>query len=72
MSFSLVLFIPLNPEEPVKFQTVNEFPNKLEEFLDKLNSQYFDPRSYILDNLTLEKCSQNYLDILLSIQNSQT
>jgi len=56
----------------VKFQTINEFPNKLEEFLDKLNSKYFDPRSYILDNLTLEKCAQNYLDILLSIHNSQT
>jgi len=51
----------------VKFQNINEFPNKLEEFLDKLSSQYFAPRDYILNNLTLEKCAQNYLDILLNI-----
>ncbi|NMF56628.1 glycosyltransferase [Pseudanabaena yagii] len=51
----------------IKFQNINEFPNKLEEFLDNLSSQYFAPRDYILNNLTLEKCAKNYLDILLNI-----
>jgi hypothetical protein len=42
----------------VKFKDIQEFPEKLEEFLEKLNSQYFAPREYILENLTLEKCAK--------------
>jgi glycosyltransferase involved in cell wall biosynthesis len=49
-----------------KFKSIEEFSDKLEKFLDKLNNQYFAPREYILDNLTLEKCAQKYLDILSS------
>jgi hypothetical protein len=48
----------------VKFKDINEFSLKLEEFLDKLNRHSFEPRKYIIENLTLEKCAQNYLDIL--------
>jgi glycosyltransferase involved in cell wall biosynthesis len=53
----------------VKFQDMSEFPNKLEEFLDKLNRQQFAPRDYIVENLTLEKCAQRYLEILEEAQN---
>jgi glycosyltransferase involved in cell wall biosynthesis len=48
---------------------MSEFPNKLEEFLDKLNRQQFAPRDYIVENLTLEKCAQRYLEILEEAQN---
>ncbi|HEY9708930.1 MAG TPA: hypothetical protein V6D48_12080, partial [Oculatellaceae cyanobacterium] len=48
----------------VKFKDISEFPTQLEEFLDKLNRQQFAPRNYILENLTLEKCAQHYVEIL--------
>ena len=34
----------------------------LEEFLDRINE--FSPREYILENLTLEKCANEYLSLL--------
>jgi hypothetical protein len=48
----------------VKFKDINEFPIQLKEFLHKLNHQQFAPRDYILENLTLEKCAQHFLDIM--------
>jgi hypothetical protein len=51
----------------IKFTGIEEFPSKLEEFLDKLHQNQFAPREYVLENLTLEKCAQKYLDILNSI-----
>lgn len=51
----------------VKFKNINEFPAKLEEFMEKLNSQQFAPRDYILENLTLEKCANSYLKHFESI-----
>jgi hypothetical protein len=56
----------------VKFKDMGEFPTKLEEFLDKLNSQQFAPRDYILENLTLKKCAHHYLEILEKVQESVT
>jgi hypothetical protein len=56
----------------VKFKDISEFPTKLEEFLDKLNHQQFAPRDYILENLTLEKCAQHYLEIFKEVQKSVT
>ncbi len=55
----------------IKFKDIQEFPDKLEEFLEKLNSQYFAPREYILENLTLERCAQKYLEILEQAQTGQ-
>lgn len=54
----------------VKFKDISEFPFKLEEFLDKLKRQQFSPRDYILENLTLEKCAQNYVEIVNKVQES--
>jgi len=45
----------------IKFSGIEEFENKLKTFLSKTGN--FNPRSYILENLTLEKCAQAYLDI---------
>jgi hypothetical protein len=48
----------------IKFKDINEFTFQLEEFLHQLNQQQFAPRNYILENLTLEKCAQNFLGIM--------
>lgn len=48
----------------VKFADIDEFPDKLAQFMDLLASDKFAPRDYILENLTLEKCAQHYLNIL--------
>ena len=46
------------------FRSIVDFPLKLDEFLVRLNYESFSPREYILENLTLEKCAQHYVDIL--------
>ncbi|MEJ7609345.1 MAG: hypothetical protein WKF37_24495 [Bryobacteraceae bacterium] len=48
----------------VKFQDANNFDRRLEECLDKMARNWFAPREYILANLTLEKCTERYLQIL--------
>jgi len=50
----------------VKFSEADDFENKLEEFMLKLPG--FRPRDYILENLTLEKCAQKYLDIYNEVE----
>lgn len=45
----------------IKFPTIEEFEFSLYMFLNRLSS--FDPRAYVLENLTLEKCAQDYIDI---------
>lgn len=52
----------------IKFSNVEEFPLKLEEFLDKFASLQFTPRNYILENLTLEKCAAHYLELYKKAQ----
>jgi glycosyltransferase involved in cell wall biosynthesis len=47
----------------VKFQNVDGFDDKLEEFLTKSDAGLFAPRQYILDNLTLETCARHYVEI---------
>jgi glycosyltransferase involved in cell wall biosynthesis len=52
----------------VKFQSINDFPSKLDEFLTKLSHDQFAPRNYILNNLTLKKCAQRYVEIYHEIK----
>ncbi|GAB4369349.1 MAG: glycosyltransferase [Elainellaceae cyanobacterium] len=52
----------------IKFAGINDFPEKLDDFLAKLSAKDFFPRQYVMGNLTLEKCAQNYLDILYKVQ----
>lgn len=46
----------------VRFRDIEEFPERLGEFFDRRAAMA--PRDYILENLTLEKCSHHYLQIL--------
>ena len=50
-----------------RFTDVNDFAERLDTFLS--NPSLFDPRSYILENLTLEKCAEQYLKIYQQVQN---
>jgi hypothetical protein len=52
----------------VKFINFEEFPHKLQTFLDRLHADQFAPRTYILENLTLEKCAAHYLEIYKQTQ----
>lgn len=51
----------------MKFKNINDFEVKLYEFLQNSLESTFNPRSYILENLTLEKCAQAYLKIVNSL-----
>jgi len=71
VEFSPVSSVPYWDERcGVKFKDISEFPTKLEEFLDKLSHKQFSPRDYILENLTLEKCAQHYVEILEQVQSA--
>jgi len=46
------------------FRDAAQFPAALEAFEDKRRQGHFQPRAYILENLTLEKCAKRFVDIL--------
>jgi hypothetical protein len=46
----------------LRFRAIDEFAERLSEFLDRRSEMA--PREYIFDNLSLEKCSGHYLQIL--------
>jgi len=48
-----------------KFGAAHEFDDALGRFLADMRQDRFAPREYILDNLTLEACSQRFVDILM-------
>ncbi|MDB5143837.1 MAG: glycosyltransferase [Mucilaginibacter sp.] len=50
----------------MKFTDTVEFETKLSTFLNNLDQ--FKPRDYIIENLTLEKCAQQYLDIYRQVE----
>ncbi len=49
----------------IKFANADDFKGKLKIFLGKLTE--FKPRDYILENLTLEKCAEKYLEIFREV-----
>jgi hypothetical protein len=51
----------------IRFATIEQFENAWARFWDGYQSQRFDPRSYILENLTLEKCAAHYLQHVRSV-----
>lgn len=51
----------------LKFSTEKEFTEKLGDFAHALSQGLFNPRDYILENLTLEKCALEYYKIANSI-----
>ena len=52
----------------LQFKDLEGFRNKFEVFFDNVRSKRFQPRSYILENFTLEKCVRRYLQILEKLQ----
>lgn len=50
-----------NEDCGLKFNSIEEFPNVLDSFFDNIKT--FSPRSYIIQNLTLAKCAQEYVAI---------
>jgi hypothetical protein len=47
-----------------RFTGPDEFATALDEFQDRLQSNGYSPRAYILENLTLERCSAAYVEIV--------
>jgi len=63
VKFAPVTSVPYWDERcGIRFKNVEEFPEKLAEFLERSAAQEFSPRDYILENLTLEKCATRYVD----------
>jgi glycosyltransferase involved in cell wall biosynthesis len=61
--FSPVSSVPYWDERcGLKFCSVEEFEDLFLEFWNRLIAGSFDPRSYILEHLTLEKCARKYVD----------
>lgn len=53
----------------VQFESYENFEKALIDFLQKDKQNSFAPRSYILENLTLEKCAEKYIQIVNSVKN---
>lgn len=51
----------------MKFCGFDDFEDKLSEFVDRVERGSFNPRDYIIANLTLERCAREYVDILDSV-----
>jgi len=48
----------------LRFRDIDDFPDKLAGFLDLQRSGALTPRAYVMENLTLEKCSAAFVDLL--------
>ena len=51
----------------MKFIDINDFLSSVDTFFQKVNKNNFSPREYIMENLTLEKCAEKYLEIIKSL-----
>lgn len=51
----------------IKFRSIEEFESRLEEFKIALHKGEFEPRIFIIENLTLEICAQKYYNIYTSL-----
>jgi hypothetical protein len=56
----------------MRFLNAGEFSDQLDQFMEKLHAGSFKPREYVLENLTLEKCSLDYCKILGELSSAQT
>lgn len=52
----------------MKFGDAAQFSVQLELFMGRADGENFKPRDYIVENLTLEKCAQRYVDIYRSVE----
>lgn len=46
------------------FVGVPDFPEALGRFMEKVNANQYNPRDYVIEHLTLEKCAKDYLHLL--------
>jgi hypothetical protein len=46
------------------FAGVPDFPDALDRFIDNVRADYYRPRDYVLEHLTLQKCARDYLALL--------
>jgi hypothetical protein len=49
------------------FASIEQFDDAWREFWDRYRSGQYNPRSYILENLTLERCAHRYLQYVRSV-----
>lgn len=52
------------------FRDATEFTTRLPEFLHRARASAFAPRDYILEHLTLEKCSRHFVEIVDAAQSA--
>ncbi|PWS31696.1 hypothetical protein [Pedobacter paludis] len=55
-----------------KFKNITEFNLKINDFLTNIEEKKFQPRTYILNNLTLSKQADDYLNIVNKIIDSKS
>lgn len=55
----------------VTFKTATEFPAALDEFLTKAGKNSFDPRGYVLETLSLERRSSEFVGLLKAASECQ-
>ena len=48
----------------MKFKDYVEFESYFNFFFEKVKAKLFSPRKFIMDNLTLEKCAEKYVEIV--------
>jgi len=56
----------------LRFRDAAEFDAKLDDFMAGVRIRAFQPRSYILENLTLEKCAAEYVAHVEAVEQSLT
>lgn len=47
----------------LKFTGIKEFKSCLEDFMERNHKQQFNPRAYILENLSLKHCARRFIEI---------
>jgi hypothetical protein len=51
----------------MSFKDIQEFENSFDAFWNKVKTKSFNPRAYILENITLKKSAQRMMDIIHSV-----
>ena len=51
----------------MKFKDFEAFENRFDTFFEKVETNTFSPRKYILEKLTLEKCAEKYVEIVKNL-----
>lgn len=69
VKFAPVTSVPYWDERcGMKFRDAEDFSAQFDRFQEAVESRVFAPRDYILENLTLEKCAERYVEIVRELQ----